>query len=144
MSVRHIHAKPDEYIAVHRDGGYTGGSRSSGDDSGFFGCLLMIAIGFVIYAVIVIVEAVVNFIANYWPVLLAGIALILFIVFCGPPICKFLWNKISRKRQVSAPPTEVETVSPQIEIEEDDPAYHPYGKIIQKRRKTYNRGGNQQ
>ncbi|MBQ9338660.1 MAG: hypothetical protein IJS14_15335 [Lentisphaeria bacterium] len=143
MSVRHIHAKPNEYIAVHRDG-FARPSRSSSGESDFFGCLFLLGIAYIFYIVAALVEAVVNFVASYWAVLLGGIALILFLVFCGPPVCKYLWNKITRKRPTPETPAEVEAVPAQIEIEEDDPACHPYGKIIQKRRKTYNRGGNQQ
>ena len=47
MSVRHIHANPGEYIAVHRNGGYRSsrggsGSGSSGGDG--IGCLCIIGI----------------------------------------------------------------------------------------------------
>ena len=58
MSVRHIHAKPREYIAVHRGhGGKSGGGSSGG---GGEGCLGLIAIIFVIW-----------FIASFWEILVA-------------------------------------------------------------------------
>ena len=58
MSVRHIHAKPGEYIAVHRGhGGKSGGGSSGG---GGEGCLGLIAIIFLIW-----------FIASFWEILVA-------------------------------------------------------------------------
>ena len=42
MSVRHIHAKPGEYIAVHRNGGYRS-SRGGGSADGI-GCLFLVAL----------------------------------------------------------------------------------------------------
>ena len=56
MSVRHIHAKPGEYIAVHRGHGGGGGSSSGGGE----GCLGLLAIIFVIW-----------FIASFWKILVA-------------------------------------------------------------------------
>jgi len=141
MSVRHVHAKPDEYIAVHRDGSYSGGSRSSGDDSGIFGCLLMIAIGFVIYAVFVIVGAIVTFVMNYWHILLGGIVFALILWFWGKSIAKFLWNGVLRlvksftSRKTAGQQNSVRGSSPALQIENpQEPVYHPRGKIIQKRR----------
>lgn len=43
MSVRHIHASPGEYIAVHRNGRYHGGGSSDAS-----GCLVLL-IGFAVY-----------------------------------------------------------------------------------------------
>ena len=56
MSVRHIHARPGEYIAVHRGHGGRSGGGSSGD--GGEGCLGLIAIIFVIWVI-----------ASYWEIL---------------------------------------------------------------------------
>ena len=48
MKVRHIHASPGEYIAVHRDG--SGGSGGSGGDfeEDMTGCLIVAIIGFAV------------------------------------------------------------------------------------------------
>ena len=141
MSVRHVHAKPDEYIAVHRDGGYSGGRRSAGGESDLFGCLLMIAIGFVIYAVFVIVEAIVTFVMNYWYILLGGITFALILWFWGKSIAKFLWNgvlhlvKSFTSRKTAGQKSPLSSSSPVLQIEnQEEPAFHPRGKIIQKRR----------
>lgn len=48
MSVRHVHARPGEYIAVHRQHGSRGGGSGSG---GGDGCLTLLAIIFVIWIV---------------------------------------------------------------------------------------------
>ena len=47
MSVRHVHAKPGEYIAVHRNHG-GGGGGTSGDG---MGCLTLVAVGFAIWLI---------------------------------------------------------------------------------------------
>ena len=47
MSVRHVHAKRGEYIAVHRD--HDGGSSGGGDDCD--GCFVIITICFVIFLI---------------------------------------------------------------------------------------------
>ena len=60
MSVRHIHARPGEYIAVHRGHGHGGRSgRGSSGGSGT-GCLYLLAIIFVIW-----------FIASFWEILVS-------------------------------------------------------------------------
>ena len=56
MSVRHIHAKPGQYIAVHRGHGGGGGSSSGGGE----GCFGLLAIIFVIW-----------FIASFWEIIVA-------------------------------------------------------------------------
>lgn len=48
MSVRHVHAKPGEYIAVHRNHG-SGGGGTGGDG---MGCLTLVAVGFVIWLIV--------------------------------------------------------------------------------------------
>ena len=48
MSVRHVHAKPGEYIAVHRNHG-GGGGGTSGDG---MGCLTLVAVGFAIWLIV--------------------------------------------------------------------------------------------
>ena len=60
MSVRHIHAKPDEYIAVHRNHGNGSGGGRSGNGGGDEGCLYIIAIIIVIWII-----------ANIWEILVA-------------------------------------------------------------------------
>ena len=60
MSVRHVHARPGEYIAVHRN--HRNGSRSggghSGNGSGNGGCLWLLATVIVIWVI-----------ANFWEIL---------------------------------------------------------------------------
>ena len=59
MSVRHIHAKQGEYIAVHRkhgNGSSSGGRPRSGGDNG--GCLWLLATVIVIWVI-----------ANFWEIL---------------------------------------------------------------------------
>ncbi|HCG25274.1 MAG TPA: hypothetical protein DE060_18645 [Lentisphaeria bacterium] len=65
MKVRHIHASPEEYIAVHRDG--SGGSGGSGGDfeEDMTGCLIVAIIGFAVYLII-----------TFWKFILCGILLI--------------------------------------------------------------------
>ena len=50
MSVRHIHASPGEYIAVHRNGGSRptrrGGGGGGGSGGEGLGCLLLLALFF--------------------------------------------------------------------------------------------------
>lgn len=60
MSVRHIHAKPDEYIAVHRNHGNGSGGGRSGNGGGDEGCLYIIAIIIVIWII-----------ASIWEILVA-------------------------------------------------------------------------
>ncbi len=55
MSVRHVHARPGEYIAVHR--GHGGGGGSSGGGEGCFGLLAII---FVIWLI-----------ASFWEIIVA-------------------------------------------------------------------------
>ena len=59
MSVRHVHARPGEYIAVHRKHGNGGGSHS-GNGGGDEGCLYIIAIIIVIWII-----------ASIWKILVA-------------------------------------------------------------------------
>ena len=58
MSVRHVHARPGEYIAVHRKHG--NGSGHSGNGGGDEGCLYIIAIIIVIWII-----------ASFWKILVA-------------------------------------------------------------------------
>lgn len=61
MSVRHIHAKPGEYIAVHRHHGgyYRGGGGGGGTGGGGEGCLSILAVLFVIWII-----------ASFWEIIL--------------------------------------------------------------------------
>ena len=60
MSVRHIHARQGEYIAVHRGHGHGGRSGGGSSGGGGEGCLYLLAIIFVIW-----------FIASFWEILVA-------------------------------------------------------------------------
>lgn len=55
MSVRHVHARPGEYIAVHRGHGGEGGSSGGGE-----GCFGLLAIIFVIWLI-----------ASFWEIIVA-------------------------------------------------------------------------
>ena len=74
--VRHVHAKKNEYIAVHRGG--SGGGGSSSD----MGCLSVLAVIFGIYAVGYIL-------INFWHILLT-IGAIALIIYFRKPILSFL------------------------------------------------------
>ena len=43
--IRHIHARPSEWVKVHRDGRSSGGGGGGGDPAGFLGCLILLIIG---------------------------------------------------------------------------------------------------
>ena len=90
MSVRHVHAKPGEYIAVHRNHG-GGGGGTSGDG---MGCVTLVAVGFAIWLIV-----------SLWKIILAclivALALSLIWIF-RTPLCKaigwlakLLWSFIT-------------------------------------------------
>ena len=142
MSVRHVHAKPGEYIAVHRHRG----GRSSGVEG--IGCLAVIAFGFTVW-----------FIVSYWKIILtcviASLALWLIWEFRSPlwkAVCwisKQLWSLISKsldlvvkavragylkiknrqKKKCIQAPASICSAS-----EEYNSSSADYGKIIQNRR----------
>lgn len=56
MSVRHVHTRPGEYIAVHRGHGGGGGASGGGGE----GCFGLLAIIFVIWLI-----------ASFWEIIVA-------------------------------------------------------------------------
>ena len=90
MSVRHVHAKHGEYIAVHRNHG-GGGGDTSGDG---MGCLTLVAVGFAIWLIV-----------SLWEIILAcliiALAIWLIWVFRAPLgkaigwSAKHLWSFIT-------------------------------------------------
>ena len=66
MSVRHINAKPGEYIAVHRHHGsyYRSGGGGGGTGGGGEGCLSILAVLFVIWII-----------ASFWEIILGLVIL---------------------------------------------------------------------
>ena len=145
MSVRHVHAKPGEYIAVHRNHGGGGGGSSSSDGGG---CLAVIAVIFVVW-----------FIASFWQIIVACAvtAIILWMIWIfrkplGKAICwsaKKIWHLIAisstqiskgicscwlkfnnwRNQKRCQNPAIPHSISPEYNNSSAD-----YGKIIQNRR----------
>ena len=94
MSVRHVHARPGEYIAVHRQhGGRVRGNGGGGTSRDNMGCLILVAVGVVIWLIV-----------SLWKIILACliIALVLWLIWIfqaplGKAIswsAKHLWNFI--------------------------------------------------
>ena len=150
MSVRHIHASPGEYIAVHRNGGSRyHRSGSGGGTSDASGCLVLL-IGVALYcfwreiiviATIVGVLALVGWLVWRFRVQLGRAAvevgslawkgIRIAAIFCWRQMtraCRFCASRLARHR--AAPASARKTVSPT-----PSPASQPsnYGKIIQQK-----------
>ena len=135
--LRHVHAKKDEYVVVHRGCSGGGGSGGGGSSSGF-GCFSVLAIILGIYAVFYIL-------INFWHILLTIGAIALIIYFRKPiwSFLKLIWEfcvkkhqQIKAAQQTAKPqrPVQGSTTGPSSNTTIGNSQYindHPYGKIVQ-------------